>query len=260
MTDTNHTELEVLRKRAYGPRADIQLDPQAVRRLRELESRSRPEQAPPPRRDHEVPTEPPTPLATNQFEEPDTEGDQPPTGIDWSWARELFFRMLRMRRSTSLIVLSAGVVVVLALTALTLVQRVQVDPLQVGAEQIARLSADSSNEIPQMLDDWPGELEGFEDFYGLRMFAASDVEHWYLGSGSGDCLTVFSEAAVTFGPNSISGPMMSSCAAGGFPAMVQFTTEAETTPAELRAAYPDSTAFQLVLDADNQEIVVFTSR
>ncbi|MGV8880642.1 MAG: hypothetical protein ACOH19_00655 [Rhodoglobus sp.] len=261
MTDKNHSELEVLRKRAYGPRADIHLDPQAVRRLRELESQSRPSPAPTARTDDEAaPPELSAAVITNAAEHPAAEGDQPRTGIDWSWARELFFRMLRIRRSTALIVLSAAVVVVLAMTALTLVQRVQVDPLQVGAEQVARLSIDYSYGIPEILEGGPGELETFQEFYGLRTIAAFDAEQWYFAAGSGDCFSVFSEADMEFTSNSFSGPMMSTCGAGDFPATVQFGITAEAAPEELRAAFPDSTAFQFVLDADNREIVVFMSQ
>ena len=167
MTDKNHSELELLRRRAYGPRADIHLDPQAVSRLQELERHARPSPAPLSRSDDKaVPPELPTAVVTNAAEHPDAEDDQSRKSIDWSWARELFFRILRMRRSTALVVLSAVVVVVLSSTALTLVQRVQVDPLQVGAEQVARLSVDSSYEVPEALaaPAGRGELQAFKDF------------------------------------------------------------------------------------------------
>ena len=49
------------------------------------------------------------------------------------------------------------------------------------------------------------------------------------------------------------------CAAGSFPAITQFTSGARELPEELRAAFPDSTAFQFVYDRTNHEVVVFTT-
>ena len=261
MTDKNDGELELLRRRAYGPRPDIHLDPQAVSRLRELESRSRP--VPVPLSDHDaVPPELPAVVVAQADEKSDAAADPQRTSIDWSWARELFDRLLGMRRSTALIVLSVLVVVVVAVTALTLVQRVQVDPLQVGAEQVARLPLDASYDIPEVLDASAGraDLEAFQDFYGMRTVAASGAEGWFFAAGSGDCLSVFSEVDMEFTANSFGGLIMNGCGAGDFPAIVQFGTTGNNVPDELRAAFPDAAAFQFVFDADNREIVVFMSR
>ena len=263
MPDTNQSELDALRKRAYGPRPDIHLDPHAVSRLQELESRSRPSSAASSRSDHDtVPVESPSAGVGDLVEGPHSAEDTQRKSIDWSWVRELLLRLVRMRRSTALIVLSAVVIVVLAMTALTLVQRVQVDPLQVGAEQIARLPVDPSYEVPEVMElsAGQGELEGFQDFYGLRAVGVLGGAEWFFGQGSGDCMSLFSEADMEFTPNGFGGVMMSGCGAGDFPAIIQLEITAESVPEELRTAYPESTAFQFVLDADNREIVVFMSQ
>ena len=55
----------------------------------------------------------------------------------------------RMRRSTFLIVLALVALIAVSNAAVLLVQRVQADPLQAGASQIARLSYDPAYEIPR---------------------------------------------------------------------------------------------------------------
>ena len=89
---------------------------------------------------------------------------------------------------------------------------------------------------------------------------AIDAESWLFGATSGNCLAVFSEPDMQWNSNGFSGVMMSGCGAGDFPPIIHFGIDAESIPDELHAAYPDSTAFQFVLDADNREIVVFMSR
>ncbi|MGV8880645.1 MAG: hypothetical protein ACOH19_00670 [Rhodoglobus sp.] len=260
MTDENRDEFEVLRRRAYGPHPDIHLDPQALARLRELENSRRPLN-PAPRGDHErVSSEPPRAAVVEVIvDEPDPGENDERARINWSWARELFTSLLKVRRSTALIILSAAVVVILAMTALTLVQRVQADPLQVGAEQIARLSVDSSYEIPQILalSAEGNETQAFQDFYGLRTVAGFGTAGWFFSTGTGDCLSVISAADVHPDESFSDGLLTSGCAAGGFPAATQFEIDAHGVPEELRSAFPDSSAFQFVLDADNREIVVF---
>lgn len=260
MADKSTDELEVLRRRAYGPHPDIHLDPREVDRLRELENSSRRLPAPISPRDREV-VAPETPPAEVVDSSSAAEGVEQ-TRMDWSWARELLARLLKVRRSTALIVLSAVVLVVLAMTALALVQRVQTDPLQVGAQQIARLSVDSSYEIPQLLalsaDE--NETQAFQDFYGLRTVAGFGTAGWFFATGTGDCLSVISAADVHPDESFSDGLLTSGCAAGGFPAATQFDINAHGVPEELRAAFPDSAAFQFVLDADNREVVVFMTQ
>lgn len=264
MNDENNTELEALRRRAYGPDADIHLDAQALDRLNELENSSRrPLHADPRSDDGLVSSEPRrSAVVAEPPRQPDAAEEVGPSRAEWRWARELFARLSKVRRSTAVIALSAVVAVVLAATALTLVQRVQTDPLQVGAEQVARLSVDASYEMPQFFANGAkeGDMAAFQDFYGLRAVASFGAMDWFNNGGSGDCLSVFSSADMNANENSFSGLMVSGCAAGDFPAITQFAIGAESAPEELRSAFPDSAAFQFVLDAENREIVVFVTR
>lgn len=93
----------------------------------------------------------------------------------------------------------------------------------------------------------------------MRTVANFGTGDWYYNGGAGDCMTVFSAADMKPDANSFSGLMLTGCAAGDFPAMIQFGIDAREAPEELRAAFAEAAAFQFVLDADNREIVVFTT-
>jgi len=260
MTQESRHELEILRRRAYGPHADIHLDSQAVDRLRELEGRSRRSLEPVSPRDPEIDSTAPEAVPREESHEATTIVEPGAAKTQWEWAHKLLRYLSRVRRSTALIVLSFVVAVVLGVIALALVQRVQTDPLQVGAEQIARLSIDASYEIPQFFDYAIGDstpIEAFEEFYGLRTVAVLGTGSWFYNGGSGDCMSIFPAENMKPDSSSFSGLLLGGCAAGDFPAMTQISVAAEGLPEELRSAFPDSAAFQFVLDTDNQEIVVF---
>ena len=102
-------------------------------------------------------------------------------------------------------------------------------------------------------------MEGFQEFYGIRAVTTSGGGIGWFGGGSGDCINVFFSADMKQDSNSFSGLLMGGCAAGAFPAMTQFEIGAQGVSEELRAAFPDSAAFQFVLDEDNRELVVFVT-
>ena len=162
MGGVNNDELEALRSRAYGPAADIHLDPEALRRLEELEAERRPKRPP-----AEVRAEPAAaPVARPEPVEDDDEPE--PEHPLLPLLRALFRRLSRLRRSTVLIVLGVLAFATAVTTALVIVERVQGDPLQTGAVQIARLSVDSGNEIPAYLLFRDKSAVGVEEFHGLR--------------------------------------------------------------------------------------------
>lgn len=246
-------ELTALRRRAYGPDADIQHDPDALRRLRELEEAAQPERPPAVEPDQERPPaiEPPTPA--------------PPRSVT-SGRRAVLLgrlalrRLTRVRRSTFWMALGLAVVAAVCVVALILVQRVQSDPLQVGAQQVARLSPDSSLAIPGVFTR-PGEestTQGFQEFHGLRPVITDGA---LFGTEQNEvCLTVFSvEALSSATDNSFSGFARSGCQARDFPAMTQFSTTVQDAPAALGSAFPGKTALQFVYDRANNEVVVFLS-
>lgn len=253
MTDD---ELTVLRRRAYGRDADIHLDPESLARLRELETPRRVPQTP---SAESVET---TEVAQPEVEaeaEPEPEVFAPrPTPRLWIWLRGL-------RRSTVLIALGVLAVGATLLTVLTLVQRVQPDPLQVGATQIARLDTDTFTVVPDFFagavdaNGDPLEMQAYDQFFGMRPVVSPWSFFMPAASESG-CLMLYPEANVKPGSSSFEGPILSGCAAGAFPAMVQFTTDQDGLPPELADAFPDATALQFVYDAEHHEVVVFTDR
>ncbi len=254
MTDQ---ELQALRRRAYGPDADIHLDPSALERLRELEDASRPR--PPARKDPEpvVLAEQESPQAPRVAE--DVERD--PHHV-WRQLRPYVLlgmrRLARIRRSTVLIVLGLAVTTTVVIAALVLVERVQEDPLQLGAQQVARLSPDSSFDIPRLFVGPEGEdsAQGFQEFHGVRPIISRDSA--FGGTNGDDCLLVLSSRDLEGATDtSFAGPVISGCGAAAFPALVQFRSDWQGLSDELELAFPDSAALQFVYDSANDEVVVF---
>ena len=244
VTPTTEGELELLRARVFGPDADG--DPDAIRRLQELEAARRPVAPPVVEEPPVAPIEPP--------QEPPAE---PVDGL----GRTVLRRVLGVRRSTVLILVALVTLVAMVVTALTLVQRVQTDPLQAGAEQVARLGVDSSFRMPDVFrggDNGDVGAQGFHTFKGLR---AVIMERGFFGGPTEEpCMGVYPEANVT-NPESDSfdGPVIGGCGMGGFPAIAQFSSELNGFPEELRDAYPGY-GFQFVYDTANNEVVVFALR
>jgi hypothetical protein len=274
MREADDDELRELRRRAYGPDADIHTDHSALDRLRELEGAGSERPAhidvdanheapasPLPARD-EVPVdaEPPDAPASDAS----VEGESPARSALRRLARltrAAARRVSRLRRSTVLIMLGLAVVAALISTALVLVQRVQVDPLQSGAKQVARLSIDPAYEAPAFFQYGidSSTVLGFAEFHGLRALVTPGG---VFGHGSdSDCLVLYSSADLEGSDStSFSGLLVGGCAAGGFPPMTQFLVDAQGLPAELTTAFPTATALQFVYDSANQEIVVFASQ
>jgi hypothetical protein len=264
MQATVNDELQALRRRAYGPNADIQRDPSALERLRELEGAGRPLTQP--ADDIGLPPEPEPVVEQPAPVEVLDDSEEPRQTPAWlatlaRLARAGAVRLAHLRRSTVLILLAVAVMVSVLIVALVLVQRVQTDPLQVGAEQVARLSLDPSYELPQFfgLGAEDGGWQGFEEFHGLAALVTSNGR--FFGSADADCLSIYSsKAAEESTSNSFSGALMNGCGAGGFPAMTQFRTDMPDLPDEVRAAFPDTVALQFVYDSKNHEVVVFATR
>jgi len=268
MSGVDDGELHALRIRAYGPHADIQGDPIAMGRLRELEEASRPQVERVP--DRALAPERPALLPeVAQLAQPTLDDDELDSPAR-EWMRRLgpqigrgvvigARRVRRLRRSTVLIALCSALVVTVVLAALVLVQRVQPDPLGAGAEQVARLSIDPTYEVPAVFaGGGESEIVGIQEFYGLRAIVGSRM--WSPESGD-ICFNLFSSSDITDPDSqSYSGSMMSGCAAGDFPAMIQFRPDIEGFPDELSTAFQGSTGLQFVYDSKNQEIVVFATK
>lgn len=197
MDEADDGELEALRSRAYGPGADIHLDAEALGRLKELEERRRPQRPPAAEVQPEPVAAPLMPMQPVEAEEPEVEHPLLPL------VRRLGHRLARVRRSTVLIVLGVVAFAVAVTTTLVVVDRVQNDPLQTGAVQIARLSVDSDYEVPGFLRSGPGETPtlGFEEFHGLRAVVGPSGP--YTTASDDVCLFLYSVvSAESAGPNS----------------------------------------------------------
>ena len=258
-------ELQALRRRAYGPNADIQRYPSALERLRELEGAGRPQLRP--ASDIGLPPEPAPvvehPAPVDALDDPE-EPRQTPAWLATSarLARAGAVRLAHLRRSTVLILLALVVLASILVVTLVVVQRVQTDPLQVGAEQVARLAVDPSFEVPEFFAS-PGlsdTLQGFDEFHGLQAMVSTGGG-LFSRSENDECLSVSSAAvAENSSPNSFSGLLVGGSGAGGFPPIVQFTTDLPDLPDEVRAAFPDTVGLQFVYDSANNEVVVFATR
>lgn len=267
MTDPDQDELVALRRRAYARDADIHLDPASLARLDELENARRPlvEEVSVPEAAAERPAAV-EPVASDA-------GPEDPPPVPWwiaaaRWLRPRvvrFGRWLRgLRRSTVLIALGAALIVATLMTVLMVVQRVQTDPLQLGAVQIARLSVDGGyeNPFPDVFGPQGSghEIRGYQAFHGLRAITGLQGFSPYSAESDADCLVIYVESSFHVQDGGFSGSLYSACAAGGFPPIVQLPIDYLELPAELAAAYPHARGVQFVYDSENHEVVVFADR
>ncbi|MDU0367526.1 hypothetical protein RWH45_09875 [Microbacterium sp. KSW4-17] len=242
-------ELATLRRRAYAPGADISADPSALERLIELEQRAADRDG----------------GAADDRAAPDGEQTEPEAasvgaeagGEDGESARPARRRMPRLRRSTVVMLAGAGLVVATLLTALVLVQRVQTDPLQVGATQVARLTEDPSFDIPSSLyRGITGNVKAYTAFEGFRVISYPSFR---AGEGAARCMTVYQPDLLDTGDDAFSYDgqfLLPSCAAGPFPATFTILL-AEDTPEREPTDLPADTSLQFVYDQGRDEIVVF---
>lgn len=255
MIHPDQDELQVLRERAYGPAADIHLDAQALQRLHELEGRGGDREATP-TAEADDKQEEKQEEKQDEFPPPAVEEPVPVVGEAGAPRAKTRRAPFRMRRSTFLIALALVALIVVSNAALLLVQRVQADPLQAGASQIARLSEDATYEIPSVFSSAiPGGAgaPAYQDFYGLRTIING------TGPDTDDqCILVYPPESADDPDGKFSGWVFGACATGAFPAAVAFRV-GPGLPEQLRDAFPDGTALQFVLDQTGDEIVVFVA-
>lgn len=260
-------ELHALRARAYGPAADIDQDPAAVRRLAELEAlrsgsaatraaAAPVEASPVPERAPVTPPAPPVEPPPALIAPVPAEIAVPPTpaaevvtdaaGADGAASDS---RPPRRRRVGLWWALSLVAVAALAAGATYAVTRVLPVAVSSGAEQIATLEPSATITVP---DGWfgAGPSSTAYEFYGLTLFQTA---YGVNGPGS-DCFTVIRTDQLPdedADPNnwSINGSMYSGCRVGGFPATVEMPIDT-SAPKELTDRYPIGGALQFVVDGD----------
>lgn len=262
MTVPDDDELRALRRRAFGPGADIHLDPAAQRRLRELEAQRAPVA---PRLRPAVPDAPRS-VAAVASPEPESEPEPYPEAAPEATAEPSVLHRIRdalagfrPRRSSVLIALGAAVVLATLGTLLIVVQRAQTAPLAPSARQVARLAEDGGYRIPRVFDQISsggggGRSQAYREFHGLRLIAVRD-------SDRGPCLIAYRQKDVA-DPDSyeFQGRSWGGCSAGAFPATAQMVLAEDGVPLELAAAFPHGTALQFVYDRRDDEVVVFATR
>jgi hypothetical protein len=246
-------ELRLLQARAYGPHADIQLDADALRRLRELEGKAESRGEIKAGR-ADAPQDAPVPEAAPAAVEPaDALAPVEPTAPPRK--RRPGIRL--DPRLTAALALAAAIVV----AALLVHGHVRSVPLQAGTKQVARLHLAPDYKVPGVFGSPEDgfEVAAFEPFHGVRPIVVSAPAA--SGTTTGDkCIGVYPEDTLASATSdSFQGPAWSGCGAGAFPADVQLGVTTDL-PAELRSAFPKGTALQFVYDKAHNEVVVFADK
>lgn len=265
MNPSARSELEALRYRAYGPSADISGDPEALRRLADLEGaslRSDPDSPAAEAASEAPPTRSPSPTrdaqntssVTLDTGQAGTTPDAPVAGTPAPAARA----PRRKVRRLVWIAWIASLVAVAALAAVATYGLVSIAPVRTssGAPQVATLEPDSAVAVPT---GWfgAGASSATYTFFGLTLFETS---YGMYGNGGGDCFAaaLSSDMPEESDPQngySASGPVYSGCRFGDFPATITFEVDSNAPP-ELRDRFPDA-SLQFVKDGDR--IGVFVS-
>lgn len=273
MSTAADEELRALRARAYGPTADIEDDPAALRRLQQLEARRQPtpaaeEVVPPAPAMEPIDSEPlraAEPLARTRrstrrsedaeddaldvFTAPggDTAEATPPTVAP----AERVAAWFSVR--TTRILWVVAIVAAAAMAAAVTFAVVKVTPVasSAGAPQIATLDATSHLKIPS---GWMGvgPSSAVFEFHGLVIVESTGG--YFNGSAGGDCLTVARADQVPdedFDASngwSYDGPTYTGCAVGAFPATAEVPFDTNL-PKELTERFPSGRALQFVYEA-----------
>src|SRR5690606_4328794 len=225
-------ELRRLQARAYGPDADIADDPAALRRLRELEDEARPAAPDPPATDPDAAARRSTPAAPglgfggvrDATPADTTPAEAPGETVPADAPAEAAQPAIPVKRWLFLAgVWAASLVLVSVLVGATTwsAALIQLRPIWQGVDgrQVAVLQIDPDFIKPGFFGT-EDDLRGFEDFYGLTVISSPDG---WAGPRSGDeCLFAARSDNLASGAQSLSGPLWTTCSAGGFPAVLQF--------------------------------------
>lgn len=242
-------ELDVLRARAYGPAADIDDDPAAIRRLEELEGRRTPRA---PTLDDAKPVEPVevTPDGTSGTA-PTSQPTPPEVALPERapdviaappWRLAPGFKLLWVFTVVAAALIAASITWTVAYLAPVAVSS--------GAEQIATLTPSRNIDIPAGWFGAGASSLTFE-YSGLVLFETS---YSINGSGGENCFAIAAKEQLpesTDDPNgwSMNGGFWTACGVGAFPATAELSINS-SVPGELRSQFPDGSALQFVLDGD----------
>ncbi|MBP2457087.1 hypothetical protein ABID70_002613 [Clavibacter michiganensis] len=237
MDEAQRSELRELRRRAYGPRPD--LDDAELDRLRELEARqggaargsSVPAGAP------VAPSAAAPADAARDADDADgrtaTEGDSDGPDAD---ADAPAVRPSAPRRRTAILWAASVLVAVGATVALTS------GVVSMTGREVGTVALDPDRPVPDRWDDWYQDAAtGVGEFHGLTVIGLENPEDDQA------CVTVVAPRFAR-GANPIGG-----CAAGSFPARGVLTVTGDM-PAELRDEFPEGTALEFVLEGGSVRV------
>lgn len=248
-------ELEALRYRAYGPSPDITDDPNALRRLAELEGWAEGPESEPSAPETTAPAS--APPADAAAETPDESAATAPEVPEQPRqprppARALLRVSLRRVPRIAWIAWGASLVAMATLAAVVTYGLVSIAPVAVsqGARQIATLEPDPTLRLPT---GWfgAGPSSRAYSFYGLAMF---ETTQGMYGATSGECLTMVLSSDLPTDDDDVqngysaAGPVYSGCRVGSFPATISVGVDS-TSPLELRDQFPGA-SLQFVKDGD----------
>lgn len=269
MDDRATAELHALRRRAYGPGADIAADPDAAHRLRDLEATERAERA---GRDAAVPALSSEPAVIDAGDIPASDAWQPqpdaadvgdaagatseethdPVGHEQSAAR-------RQPGSTARALMWAGSLVLVAAVAVSATMLITARtartatalPDDAGITHVTTLLPDADTEIPEPYRGPDDHATVYDRFLGLTAFAS-----WF---GSEDretqCLGITASGDVDSGEENFGQFFAQGCSAGVFAASAELLVDA-TMPPELLERYPAGSALQFVLTPTGVDVFV----
>ena len=239
-------ELQRLRARAYGPDADIASDPEALRRLAELEARQREasEPEPPPRS-----TAGEEPAGGDPAEAESAAQAPAPEKMDAAPSPRRIGRWLPGLWAASLL-LVAAIAAAMTFTTTTALLR----PVSTGdTRQVATIDLGSDFLAPRYLGlEQRADSRGHRDWYGLTILVVRGT--WY-GDTDDECLVIMRQADVDPNSDSLAGPMFTGCGAGGLPAVLQLRVN-NAMPDELREQFPVGTGLRFVLDGSRVGVFI----
>lgn len=247
MTASSPHELAALRARAYGPRADIDDDPAALARLRELEAAERAAL-----RERETECE---------AQDADVDGPRGSAAPPAEWAERDAVDELRALEASAappaprpiapawIIAWAASVLVVALVVGGLVFGLASIRPVSTatGATQVASLTDPADMSDMEWVRQWFGGSQDMSGYVYLGLIVARTPQGVFA-EGS-DCLLVLRSDGFQEDDQSFRGPVYSGCRAGAFPAAVQFVVGADA-PKELRDRFGDGTALSFVLDED----------
>lgn len=247
MGDSFDDELSALRSRAYGPDADISGDPDALARLRHLESQTCTGAL------IEVPPRPPTPPLPAEpaisFTAPSDvppatpdAGSVPAVDLDVSTASPAATVPVRRRRLPMIAAAVLGAVVAAAVTVpVTLWSAAQTDRPDAVLKPL-------DAPVDDVFFSPESEAQRFEDFYGIRITTG-------IGAEGVSCLLV--ELDPQDDPSFTGGATRGGCSAPGFEAVVDVSLTEQDVPETVRDALGDVSGIRFSVEGD--EVFVYLS-